>query len=51
MTHKSDDEILIDGLIDVLAVLERQEVALRELRGKLEPLVSRLYAAWRDRNP
>jgi hypothetical protein len=48
MTKKSDDEVLIDGLIDTLAVLEHQEAALRDLRVKLEPLVNGLYDRWRS---
>lgn len=48
MKDKSDDEMLIDCLIDALAVLEEQEAALRALRVKLEPVVNRLYGAWKD---
>ena len=49
MTNKSDDEILIDCLIDTLAVLEEQETALRKLRVLLEPVLNGLYDTWQEK--
>lgn len=48
MTQKSGDELLIDCLIDALAVLEEQEAASRKLRARLEPILNRLYCRWRS---
>lgn len=51
MPDKTNDEVLIDCLVDTLAALEEQENYMRNLRLRLEPVLNNLYDVWQANAP